>query len=230
MTRAFLYGPIILVFVFTLIVPCLATAGDAPPDDIKKAAREGINVLLKGRQADVRLHNLGFESQADIDSAELGEGFQIFTIDPNKLLDESASQDVQDLVIPTSEWLFLVQAGGKANSLLKVSFLDGKWTHVGIGSSRLAKELSGFLAAWPASSGYQYRFIRVYQAASDFIELSQGGKVIGIISLTSLRVDKKGRKPGEFTPHDLRDPKEVLSDLRPAVKMNIEMYKQIKKK
>lgn len=229
MIRNYFYGYVLLVVFFALIVPCRAIASEAPSDEIKKAAKEGINVLVKGRQADKRLQDLGFESQSDIDNAELGEGVQIFTILPDKLLDESAPQDLQSLVFPTGQWEFMVQVGGKAKSLLTVDFVDGKWIPVGIGSSMIAKNLGSFLTKWPASSGYQYRFIRVYQGASDFIELSLKGKSVGIIPLSSL-TRTPGRSMGEFNPSDLRDPKEVLSELRPSVKRHIEMWKQMKQK
>ncbi|MCM2356852.1 MAG: hypothetical protein NDI77_01775 [Geobacteraceae bacterium] len=221
MTRTFVYGAFLMILVLALSAPYLAAAGGAPSDDIKRAANEGIAVFLKDSRIG-GLHRLGFESRADIDSAELGEGFQIFTIHPSKLLDESVSMDFQSLVAPTNQWKFLVVTGDKANALLEVNFVDGKWIPVGIGASVLAKELSGFLAAWPASSGYQYRFIRVYQATSDLLELSLEGKVLGIIPLTSLIV-KKERPRGVFDLRDLRAPSAVLMDLRPVVRQNMQM-------
>jgi|GEM_PF-2445363 len=202
--------------------------GGTPSDDVKKASREGIKVHLKGRKYDKGFQDLGFKSQADIDNAEPGDGFQIFTIPTDKLLDESTTQDFQALVTPTNQWEFFVVANGKAKSFLRVVFVDGKWMPSGIGSSRLAEEMSGFLATWPASSGYQYRYVRVYPVAADFIELSQRGKIVGIIPLTYLWVETKGRTAGEFSPNDLRDPKEILLLLRPAAKQSIEMWKQMK--
>lgn len=221
MTKFFTYGSFVLALVLALSAPYLAAAGGPPADDIKKAANEGIAVFLKDSRIG-GLNRLGYVSQADIDNAEVGEGFQIFTIHPGKLLDESAPMDFQFLATPTNQWVFLVLTGDKANALLEINFIEGKWTPVGIGASVLAKELSGFLAAWPASSGYSYRFIRIYQATSDLIELSLGGKVLGIIPLTSLIV-KKERTRGVFNLTDLRDPSAVLSGLRPVIKQRIQM-------
>jgi hypothetical protein len=221
MTRPFISRSVLLVFVFILFIPCFTTAGESPPDDIKKAAKEGVTTFLKDSRSS-HLRRLGFESQTDVDNAELGEGFQIFTIHPDKLLNESASQELHDLVTPTTQWQFLILARGKANALLTVDLVNEKWTPVSIGSSGLAKQLSDLLVAWPATSGYQYRLIRVYQAQSDFIELSQGGKNIGILPLTSLLTAIKRGARKAFNPHDLRDPKEVLSDLRPVVRKNIQ--------
>lgn len=207
----------------------LNKTGGVPSDDIKKAGREGIKDHLKDRKHDKSFQDLGFESQDDIDKAELGEGIQIFTINAKKLLDGSAPLDLQSLVIPTGEWNFLIRADGRANSLLKVGFFDGKWKHVGIGSSVLAKELGGFLAAWPASEGYACRYIRVPQITSDFIELSHKGEVLGIFPLLAL-TSKTGRAVGEFQQSDLRDPQEVLPELRAQIMRSIESYKQTKNK
>lgn len=219
--RVFIYRFILFAIICALSSPCLASGGDAPSDDIKKAAREGVSEILKDSR-NGGLHRFGFKSQAEIDYSDLGEGFRIYTIHPENLLNESIPQDLQSLVVPTNQWQFMVVSGNKVYALLTVDLLNGEWKPVSIGSSELAKELSDILHAWPASSGYKYRFIRVYQANSNFIELSQRGKVLGIIPLTSLLAATAGETAYAFDPRDLRDPKEVLPGLRPAVKRNIE--------
>jgi hypothetical protein len=220
MKRPNMSRSVLLVFALLLFIPCIA-ASESPPYDIKKAAKEGIHIFLKdGRSSN--LHHLGFESQADVDSAELSEEFHIFTIRPDKLLNESAVQDIDDLVVPMTQWQFLIRVRGKARALLTVDLVNGKWVPVSIGSAGLAKQLSEISAVWPMDSGYQYRLIRVYEAQSDFIELSRRGKKIGILPLTSfLQAIKAGEKK-TFDPHDLRYPKEVLTDLRPVVRENMQ--------
>jgi hypothetical protein len=226
MTRAFYHGPALLLFVLALSAPGPSFAGNAPPDDIKRAAGEGIVVFLKDKRMG-NLQRLGFQSRAEIDNAALGEGFQIFTIPPDKLLNDSLPQDLPSLVIPTNQWQFLIVSGDKANALLTVDIVDGAWTPVSIGSSGLAQQLAALLAAWPASAGYEYRLIRVYQAKSDFIELSHRGKVVGIVPLTSLLVATSGEAGAAYAPRSLHDPKEVLSELRPVVRRNLQLDGQI---
>ncbi len=220
MTRPIMSKSVLLVFVFVLFIPCI-TVGESPPYDIKKMAKEGITIFLNDSRSS-HLHRLGFESQADVDNAELGDGFHIYTIQPDKLLDESASQDLDNLVTPTTQWQFLISVRGKAKALLTVDLVNGKWEPVSVGSAGLAKQLSDVLAIWPTTLGYQYRLIRVYEAQADFIELSQEAKKIGILPLTSLLIAIKAGVKKTFDPHDLRHPKEVLSDLRPIVRENIQ--------
>jgi hypothetical protein len=121
----------------------------------------------------------------------------------------------------------LIKADGKPNSVLSVCFFDGKWQQVGIGASLLAKELGGFLSAWPAAEGYSFRYVKAPQASSDFIELSNKGKVLGFFPLSTM-IRKEGRTVGEFKLSDLRDPQDVLTELRSQIKRNIETNKQNK--
>jgi hypothetical protein len=215
------YVSIILMFAGILCFQCTANAGEAKYDDIKNAALQGVTSLLKGGHGG-QLQHLGFESQDDIDNAELGEGFQIFTIQPAALLNESASQSFQQMVTPTNQWQFLIVARGNPKALLTVDLVDGKWTPVSIGSKDLAKELSGFLTAWPGASGYHIRFVRVHQAQSEFIELSQGEKLLGVHPLASFVAASKGGANGSPNPQNLLAPDDVLSSLQPTVRRNIQ--------
>lgn len=221
-----IYKCLLIGFIFALFVPymAIASAGDAPPDDVIKAAKEEINTNIKNRRFDKGFNDLGFDNQDDIDNADLGGGFQVFTIPSSKLLDDSVPQDIQSLVPPTTEWDFLVVSKNKANTILEVRMTNGKWAPGAIGSSVLAKEMSGIFATWPASAGYQYKFIRVYASRSDLIELSREGVVIGIIPLTEL-ILTPGRISGKFKPNDLRNPNDVLMNLRNAAKRKIELNK-----
>ena len=92
-----------------------------------------------------------------------------------------------------------------------------------MGSAELIKEILAVQAAWTSSDRYSYRLVRAYQAASDVIELSKNGKMVGIVPLsTHYKTGAKPRNSNVFDPHNIRDPAEVLSDLRPAVRKNVE--------
>lgn len=214
------FSLICLTFIFILIFKSNAFAGDIPSEEIKLAAKQGLVKILKDKRNN-GFHRLGFKNEAEIASANIGDGFKIYTIRPEKLLNVPTLQDVRALVSPTGQWQFTVLVGGTAYALLTVDFVDGKWTPVSIGASGLAKELRDILEAWPASSGYEYRMIRVYQASSNLVELSRGGKVHGIIPLSSFLMASTGEVHA-FDPHDVRNPEEVLEGLVPVVKRNIE--------
>jgi len=186
-----------------------------PAHDIVQAATDGLAIFVKNKPG-ARIGHFGFASQADIDSAELGAGFQLFTIQPD-LLNASTSLDFQNLVTPINQWWFPIVVGGVNKALLTVALIEGKWTPVGIGASRLGAALAGLTAAWPQAAGYAHRFIRVYQAESDFVEMSQDGSIMGIVPLSSLLRAQKENAELTFDAGVLRGQEEILSDLRAAI-------------
>jgi hypothetical protein len=189
------------------------------------AAKEALLHHVKHNTINL-LRYFGFENQADIDNAELGEGFRQFMINTNKLLDEPGPWDFQSLVNPNSiEWYFPIVANGKIKTLISVRFSDGKWRFAEIGRARLAIELSNINTRWPATSGYHSRYIFMLGSVHTFIELSMGGKIIGIIDLFNLS-NTPGRAVGEFRPEDLRDPQEILKELRYQLKKDREYLQQ----
>jgi hypothetical protein len=203
---------------FILTSKLFAVASDIPSEEIKQAAKQGLVNILKDRR-NGNFDKLGFRNQIEIDSADISDGFQVYTINPEKLLNDHIEQDLQSFVTPTGQWQFTVRVGVKAYALLTVDIVDEKWTPVSIGASGIAKEMSNIFETWPASSGYEYRVIRVYQASSNFVEISKRGKILGIIPLSSFLM-ATADKAHSFDPHDLRDPKEVITKLVPVVKRN----------
>jgi hypothetical protein len=199
------------------------STADEVPAVIRKAADNGVGIFLKNPQM-TGLQKMGFRSQSEIDGAYAGEGFQVFTISPDRLLGNNDSLDMPDLITPTNLWQFLVRSTDGAKALLTVDTMKGVWTPVSIGSAGLARELGMVLEKWPASQGYRYRLIRVYQAKSDFIELSQSGKVKGIVTLSSLNAVLNGKKA--FDPSDILESRRVLDALRPVVQKNIQGPRQ----
>lgn len=89
-----------VLIVFALSAPLPAVAGDVPSDDIKQAAKEGMKSFLSVDRIG-SLHDQGFDRREDLEKAELGERFEIFTISPKKILNETTSQDLQSLVTST---------------------------------------------------------------------------------------------------------------------------------
>jgi hypothetical protein len=215
------------ILIVVLLVVMLFVAGEVSisaaveaPAVVRKAAEAGVDLFLKnpgmtGKQ------KMGFRSQSELDNAFAGEGFQVFTIPPDRLINNVMSQNLSALVVPKDQWQFLINSTDGAKVLLTVDVMNGKWTPVSIGSAGLAKELGRVLEKWPVSEGYQYRLIRVYQAKSDFIELTQNGKIKGIVPLSSLNAVIGGKKRA-FDPADILESRDVLDALRPAVRSNVE--------
>jgi len=193
-------------------------ANNSPENEVKKAANDGKKTLLKDFEKQ-KLHNFGFINQAEVDDAVVGEGFNVCTIPADKIVNYSG-QEYSSLIAKTNIWQFLIKSKGKDVVMLTVDYVDGKWIPVSMGYAGLAKELRKILATWPPSAGYNYRILRIYQAKSDFIELSNNGSFIGIIPL------RYGRKPMrndemEYNYTDLHNSKEFIENIKPIVQRNL---------
>jgi hypothetical protein len=84
--RAIIYVLSAAIF-FSASLVSLCPAGGVPAE-IRKAAYDGINIFFRDSRM-TGLHNLGFTSQSDLDNASAGEGFQVFTIPPDRLLNKN---------------------------------------------------------------------------------------------------------------------------------------------
>jgi hypothetical protein len=208
---------ILLMLVFQ---PLPASSADgAPPAEVVSAAEKGMTVFVKGAEGK-SLRLLGLSSAEKAQAAGLGQGFQVYAASPDGLLAGKASRTLDSIAEATNLWQFLVLTDGKAASLLTVDFFKGAWTPVSIGSAGLAAEMVALLNKWPASSGYGYKLIRVYQAKSDFMAIFQGANLVGIIPFTSARI-AMGLEDTAFDPLDLHDSAGALVKLTPAVKTGL---------
>ena len=204
-----------------VMLPSVVAAEGIPSREVVIAAREGLTTFLYEIKAQ-NLDRFGFYSQADISGAQLGPAFQIFTIPPDKILSYDPSiSDLSSMIVPTNQWQFLIISQGNPKSLLTVDFFKDEWTAVSIGASGLAMQLSKITEAWPASAGYRCRLIRVYQAKSDFLEMSLGERVIGIVPLLSARM-ALGSEKEDFDPLDLQDSRNIVINLKPVVEKSLQ--------
>lgn len=204
-----------------------ANPGVAPSEGIKKVAKEGMKDFLKSDRIE-HLHNQGFDSEDDLKNATLGDGFEIFTISPEKILDESSSQNLQSLVTSTKQWCFFITVNGEIKTIVTVALIDDKWTTTELGSPEFAKIMGKLFSIWPASAGYRFRYVRVYQANASFVEVYLRDELIGIVPSKTL-MGYLGITLEEYDPTNLVSPNGVRAALRPAVKHNIEEWKHSNK-
>jgi hypothetical protein len=209
-----------LIGVFLMLqFPSLISAEQLAPTEVITAAREGLRTFLNEIEPQ-HLYELGFINQGDIEAAELGEGFQVFTIPPESVTNYARGQELQALIEPTTIWEFLIESNGEARAVLTVDFFKGKWTAVGIGASGLATQLKKVLETWPAYTGYNIKLIRIYQASSDFVQISEGEIGRGIVPLNSGRV-ALGLDRHRFNAAERYDEGEIIEGIKPKVKDNM---------
>lgn len=193
-----------------LFVPCNVLA--MPPGEAIIAAKQGVGVLLGG-SSDESIRMLGLSGRQDISAATVGEGFQVFVLDPGLLQSNAQSQDFRQAIKPTNSWEFVIEGSENAKAVMKIDNVEGKFTAVSIGSSGMARQLARIAEVWPTSSNYSHKIVRIYQAKSDFVELSQGDILLGFIPLISARI-AMGLAIQDFDPFDLRTSSETLTSVR----------------
>lgn len=193
------------IFVILFQFPLLSFAGDIPSQEIIDAAQKGIGIFVK-----------------ETGGVSLGKVFHVYTIDPTDILIDDSAHDIQSDATTTSQWQAMILKDGKAISLLTVDLINEKWVPVSFGASELANQLSGILEIWPASKGYEYRLIRIYQATSDILEVTQGRNLIGFIPLGTARISI-GLEQQKINTRNLRTSAEILKVIRPTVEQNLQM-------
>jgi hypothetical protein len=201
------------------LVPLTARAsgdsGQAPSQDVVAAAQSGLAALLAPDLPRGRATRLGFNTRLEIEQATTGEAFPVYAMQPDRLLGLSSNQDLSTLSALALTWLFIVRSGGAPRCVLTVERVGGGWAAVSIGGSELARELQAASAAWPASAGYERRFIRVYQANAEFLEVFKSGTALGSVPFVSARLAMR-LAPG-FDARDLHGAAETIRVLRPIV-------------
>lgn len=155
-----------------------------------------------------------------LNGASLQQGFQVYTVTPDALMSCNALGMV---AIPTGQWRFVVVSGGQPLGLLTVAQVEGRWQAVSMGGAGLATEMNRVLKTWSMGNGYDFRFVRIYQAMTDLVEITRvNDSRKGYVPLTSARASLGLQ--GEFTPDVLLNDSEIIMPLRDVVAKNIKMF------
>ncbi|MCK4766604.1 MAG: hypothetical protein KAW12_30710 [Candidatus Aminicenantes bacterium] len=164
-----------LLSLFVILVFSGLPAEEAPME-VVQAAQKGIaNFAKVGPQ---------LAKPAALDNTGLFYGFQVYTVDPEEFVHVSS---LDGILKPTGLWRFVLAKDNQPLSLLTVARVEDSWTAVSIGAAQLAAEVKSVIERWPAEAGYDFRFIRIYQARCDFIQVSKDNRTVGLIPLAASR-------------------------------------------
>ena len=198
---------LILVFFF-LLSPCLSA--EAPSPGVVNAAQQGLKDFCAGASASGNVH--------------LGLGFRMHTVSPHALVNKT-ELTLEALVLPMDMWRFFVLENEKPVGLLTVVKVDQDWKAVSFGGADLAMEIDTIGKNW---SEYTFRFIRVYQATSDFMEIMSGHDSLGFAPLKSARIslgiDSFVTGPGTLVYNS-----EILEPLREMVSKTLSVRPEVDK-
>ena len=189
-------------------------------EEIPVAAREAGENGYKSFLKSIPLENLkdfNFSDQDEIDQAVIGDPFKVYTIKPEEILNYNPDTSVEGIISQTSKWFVPVISKGETRTFLIVDLIEGEWKAVGIGSSGLAKEWASALKTYPSSQGFKHTFLRIYQAASDFILLSKNGET-QMVPMVSGRITLELGEGKGYSPSD------IILGLQEPVRKNLSTY------
>jgi hypothetical protein len=208
----------------SIFILCLLVFGRSPlmaaevPPAVEKAATEGLPVFLEALPEDI-LSQFNFSGPEELDRATLGTPFQVYSIDPQDILDYDAGTPIDSIVYGTDQWLFPVTIDGQVRVLLEVANMKGTYQAVALGSAGLGQQWSNANEQYSSRDGYINTLVRIYQAKADFVLLGGAGGD-KLLPLEAGRIALGGT--GEVEP---MNPADVISGLQETVKRNIETFK-----
>ncbi|MBB3122077.1 hypothetical protein [Pseudoduganella violacea] len=161
---------------------------------------------------------LAISDVQDLKDARIGHGFQIYTVDPKELL--AGRGDIHSMARPTGIWRFLININERVVGLATLEQINGKWETVAYGGAVLAQDLETSAGIYGNADRSNIRFIRIYQAQSDLLEVNnkEGGSRFAPLysARQSLLLQRSGKDDG------LLDGSELLGPLQAAVKKNMD--------
>lgn len=210
---------LILGFSLLILITTIGWSSENVPEQVLKAAEVGLEPFLNAIPASEITH-YGFSNSHEIKGAYLGKPIKMYTILPKNLITDNFENQLSSIVTATNQWFFPVKYKNSIKTILTVDLVSGKWKAVAIGSSGLAKQLEEAKVNWPATKGYKFQFVRIFQAQSDLLIITQNN-VERIFPLKSTVI---ALKMENLSKENLKlyDPQEILTKLKPIVYKNIQ--------
>lgn len=195
---------------------------------LRAAAEQGLRTMMselaRGQAANARVpadFPIAVATFGELRKVSLGAGFEVSTIDPAPLMFAKQTADLSRMTRGTDTWKFMLLSGGRPVGLLDMNKVQGRWQAIGAGSSKLAEDLA---ASAPATGAGAFRFVRIYQATSDLIEVRGADNIAHYVPLRSARrslsLSDAAAKSATLTSEEL------LPSLQSAVQGNLQRGRQ----
>jgi hypothetical protein len=212
-----LWKVVVVMFIMIMSVKMAQAVDNTPPPEALDAAKAAIGAFF-GNADQEKLENFGFNNHEEFKNAYIGDGFKVYFLHPGTVLNTIHASSLLSIAIDTNNWQFLILSIRGVACLVTVDYIDNQWIAVSVGGAGLAKQLHEMIQTWPKSDGYEVALIKSLQAKSDFLEVYQDKKQIGIVPLTSVNI-ALNRANGENTMMLKAD--DILETLSPVVKQNL---------
>jgi len=155
---------------------------DFIPPEVLEAAETGLAEFIP--QIPLQdIENYGFLSPDEYALTELGEPFKLYTIPPKGIDALALSPGVDNVLKETDHWLVPVMVQGERRVMITVVHSNGIWEAVGLSGAWLAYELDSVyfgleneIRVAGVIGDYRIKFVRIFQAASDFLLIQADGQ------------------------------------------------------
>ncbi|OHX13236.1 hypothetical protein BI347_06750 [Chromobacterium sphagni] len=154
----------------------------------------------------------------DLAAARVGPGFPLYSVDPQKLL---TGGDISQLMAPTGSWRFVIYLQQRPLGLVTVERVAGRWEAVAYGAAGLAKSLESLQAAYGNAARSNTRFVRVYQAQADFLEVTPAGGGKPRFAALNPAYQPLQRQAAGAGANGLLDSADFIESLRATVRSNL---------
>ncbi len=201
------------IFIFTL---SLGLSADTPAE-VLKVAQEGLKQMKAGGLPGIF---------TDREAARIDFGFRVFTIKPNAFATDG-KLTLHGMITPTDVYRFVVRENQTPIALLTVQKQDGKWVASAIGGKGLSNEVAAISNNWPKTKGYNLRFVRIWEAKADLMEISRKNEPIGFVPFESARISMN-LSTSPSSAKALHYNSELQEDLRDIVLHRLSQMKQRK--
>lgn len=159
----------------------------------------------------------------ELKEATIEYGFAMYTIDPADLI--AGRSSMQRMAKPVNQWRFVITLHDRAIGLATVERNHGRFETVSYGAAVLAKDVDALAAFHGNADKSNLRFVRIYQARSDLLEVVAADGRARFAPMHSAResllLQQRASKDGKRAD-GLLDEAELIQPLRAAVKQNLE--------
>lgn len=195
------------------------------PAGLRSAATSGlravINDLTKDLQAGSLPHGFPIEVNdiSELKNAELGLGFEVYSAHPQTLM--AGGRPFDQMLMGTGVWNFVVLVDKQPVALLELEKVNGKWQVNGVGGAKLAQDVHA--SSQNHAGKNAFRFVRIYQATSDFLEVKDiEGKSRYAPLIAARQTLRMSAAVGADTP--LATGSDVLPALQEAVRGHLDRF------
>lgn len=163
----------------------------------------------------------------DLEDAKLAYGFPIYTVKPNDIL--SGSGDLHSMAQPTGEWRFVITVHQTPVGMATLQQVKGNWKITSYGGAVLAKDVDAVSALYANTERSNMRFLRIYQAQSDFLEVASSQDAHAQYAplqsaRQSLLLQQRNEKSGNaLNGNGLLEQSDFIDSLRTSVKSNMKI-------